>query len=300
MASPIEVILIPTLMILLGYVLKRQDILHTQDSKTLSKIVLNVCLPSLIFVNISVANITSDMMLLPFAGLFLSLICMIIAFAFCRMRAYSKVKTWTVMIAASMMNTGFLGFPITLGVFGNEGFLHAIFFDLSTTFIFVIFGMVLVGMFGGERREVFKQAIVFVPIWAVIVGLIFNFFDVQYGYVLESTLNYLGQATIPLIMISLGLTLDFKDIKSAWGDSLFVSGVKLVIAPILMFAILSMLHFGGLSFKVAVLEAGMSTAMNALVLAINYGLDTKLMSSIIFTDTVLALGTLTVLISFLI
>ncbi|MBR0471283.1 MAG: AEC family transporter [Methanosphaera sp.] len=300
MATPLEIILVPTLMIVLGYSLKRHDILKVQDSVTLTKIVLDVTLPSLIFVNLSRANISSDMLFLPFFALIISMVCIILAYLFCKFRNYSKIKTWTIMIACAMMNTGFLGFPISMGVFGNDGFLHAIFFDLETTVIFVIFGMLLVSVFGGNRREVLKQSVSFVPLWAVIFALVFNVFNLQYGYVLENSLNYLGQATIPLIMITLGLRLDFNEIRHSLSDSLFVSFVKLIVAPVVMFLMLSFIGFGGLSFKVAVLEAGMSTAMNALVLSINYGLDTKLMSSMIFTNTVLGLFTLTALISFLI
>jgi len=298
--TPVEIILVPTLMIVLGYVLKRQNILKSRDSNVLSRIVLTVSLPSLVFVNLSTANISTDMLLLPFAAFSLSAICMVISFLFCKSRGYSKVKTWTIMIACAMMNTGFLGFPISLGVFGNEGFLNAIFFDLETTLIFVIFGMVLVSIFGGNRKEVLKQAVGFVPLWAVIIALLFNIFHLQYGYVIETTLNYLGQSTIPLIMISLGLTLDFKEIKHSFTDSLFVAFVKLILAPIIIFLILNAINFGGLSFKVAILEAGMATAMNALVLAITYDLDTKLMSSIIFTNTVLSLITLTGIITLLV
>ncbi|MEE3324139.1 MAG: AEC family transporter [Methanosphaera sp.] len=300
MPTPVEIILVPTLMIVLGYVLKRQNILKSRDSNVLSRIVLTVSLPSLVFVNLSTANISTDMLLLPFAAFSLSAICMVISFLFCKSRGYSKVKTWTIMIACAMMNTGFLGFPISLGVFGNEGFLNAIFFDLETTLIFVIFGMVLVSIFGGNRKEVLKQAVGFVPLWAVIIALLFNIFHLQYGYVIETTLNYLGQSTIPLIMISLGLTLDFKEIKHSFTDSLFVAFVKLILAPIIIFLILNAINFGGLSFKVAILEAGMATAMNALVLAITYDLDTKLMSSIIFTNTVLSLITLTGIITLLV
>ena len=300
MPTPVEIILVPTLMIVLGYVLKRQNILKSRDSNVLSRIVLTVSLPSLVFVILSTANISTDMLLLPFAAFSLSAICMVISFLFCKSRGYSKVKTWTIMIACAMMNTGFLGFPISLGVFGNEGFLNAIFFDLETTLIFVIFGMVLVSIFGGNRKEVLKQAVGFVPLWAVIIALLFNIFHLQYGYVIETTLNYLGQSTIPLIMISLGLTLDFKEIKHSFTDSLFVAFVKLILAPIIIFLILNAINFGGLSFKVAILEAGMATAMNALVLAITYDLDTKLMSSIIFTNTVLSLITLTGIITLLV
>lgn len=300
MATPLEIILVPTLMIALGYILKRRGVLKAQDSITLSKVVLDVTLPSLIFVNLSTAEINGDMIVLPVAALILSAVCMLIAYLFCSARGYSKVKTWTIMIACAMMNTGFLGFPITMGVFGNAGFLNAIFFDLETTLIFVIFGMVLVSVFGGNRRDVLKQSVTFVPLWAVIFALIFNIFNLKYGYVLENSLTYLGEATIPLIMITLGLRLDFRDIKHSISDSLFVALVKLIVAPLVMFFILTSIDFGGLSFKVAIIEAGMATAMNALVLSINYDLDTKLMSSMIFTNTLLALVTLTFIINFLI
>ena len=63
MVSSIEIILIPTLMIFLGYALKRVDILKAQDSTTLSKIVINVSMPALIFTNLVTANISINMII---------------------------------------------------------------------------------------------------------------------------------------------------------------------------------------------------------------------------------------------
>ena len=299
MVSSIEIILTPTLMIFLGYALKRVDILKAQDSTTLSKIVINVSMPALIFTNLVTANISINMIILPITSIIVSLICMTIAFLFCKSRGYSKIKTWTLMIASAMMNTGFVGYPITLGVFGNEGLINAIFFDLSTSIIFVVYGMVLVSQFGGDRKEVVKSGLSFMPLWAVIFGLIFNIGHIQYGYVLNSALTYLANSTVPLIMISLGLTIDFKGIKDYLSDSLVVSAIRLVIAPIIVFVALSALNVTGLIFKVAVLESGMSTAMTALVLSITYGLDNKLMSSCIFIDILLSLISLTCVITVL-
>lgn len=299
MVSPLEIILVPTLMIILGYFLKRTDILEAKDSNTLSKIVVNVSLPCLIFTNIINAKISGDMALLPVAAFGLSIVCMGIAFIYCKSRNYSKVKTWTIMIATAMMNTGFLGYPITLGVFGNEGLVYAIFFDFSTSIIFVVFGMILVSIFGGSRNQVIKTGLSFVPVWALLLGLIFNFSNIELGYVIMNTLNYLGDSTVPLIMLSLGLTLEFKDIKEYLGDSLFIAVIRLIVSPIIIFIALTLIGYSSLGLKVAVLEAGMSTAMNALVLAITYKLDLKLMSSSIFTNVIISLFTLTFIIALL-
>lgn len=299
MASPVEIILIPTLMIVLGYVLKRIDVLNAQDSTTLSKIVVDVTMPALIFTKLSTAQISGDMLILPVACFIISMVCMLIAYIYCKSRSYSKVKTWTIMIAAAMMNTGFIGYPICLGVFGNAGFLRAIFCDLSTTILFVTFGILLISQFGGSKNEIIKSGLSIIPLWAVIFGLIFNFAHIQYGYVLSNVLNYLGNATVPLIMISLGLTLNFREIKNYLSDSLVVSVIRLGISPVLMFILLMALNVTGLNFNVGVLEAGMSTAMYTLVLSLTYGLDNKLMSSCIFTDVILSLVSLTVIISVL-
>jgi predicted permease len=203
------------------------------------------------------------------------------------------------MIAASMMNTGFIGFPVSLGVFGNDGFLHAIFYDLSTTILFIVYGMVLVKEFGGSREDVIRQSFKFIPLWAVLFAVIFNVFNIPIFALAEDVLGYFADSTIPLIMLSLGLTIDFKAIGHSIGDSLFVSFVKLVLSPCIILVFLSILNIGGMTYNIAILEAGMSTAMNALVLSITYDLDVKLMSSMIFTNVLLSLFTLTAIISFL-
>lgn len=299
MPTPVEVILVPTLMIILGFFLKRIGMLKPQDSNTLSAIVLNVTLPAMVYINISTAKIQPDMMILPIASFILSIICMLIVGVFCKIRGYDKIKSWTLMIAAAMMNTGFIGYPITLNVFGNEGLLHAIFFDMVTPILFVMYGMMLVKEFGGDMHKVIKKGLEFVPLWAVVIGLVANVVHFQEGYVLHSTLNYLAGGTVPLIMISLGLTIDFRDVKKYLEDSLFISFIRLLLAPTIVFVVFSALGISGMVFNVAVLEAGMSTAMTALVLAITYNIDHKLMSSVILVDVVLSLITLTMWISIL-
>ena len=300
MASPIEVILIPTLMILIGYLLKYTGFLKQDDRELLSKIVLHIALPALVFINLHDAVVTAETLFLPILGLCTSMILLLIAYLYCRARNYSKRTTWTIMLAASIMNTGFIGYPVSLGVFGNEGLLNAIFFDLSTTILVILYGVLLAKEFGGEEPEIIKSILKFTPLWAVIIGLIFNVFNIPLPYVAESILNYFGDATIPLIMLCLGLSLEFKNIGHNLTDSIVVSIIKLIIAPLIVLGLLTLLKIKGMAFNIAILEAGMSTAMNALVLSIEYNLDSDLMGSLIFTNVILSIFTLTAIITLLI
>ena len=287
-------------MILLGVFLKQRNFLKLSDRDLLSKIVLYIALPSMIFINLFDAKISSDMLFLPVLGFITTCILLCIAYLYCRAKNYSKKTTWTIMIGASIMNTGFIGFPVSLGVFGNEGFINAVFFDLSTSIWVVLYGIILAKEFGGNKREALRKALTFTPVWAMIFALIFNVCNISLFYVAENILNYFAQATIPLIMLSIGLSLDFKHVKSYLSDSIAVAIIKLVMAPAVMLVLLSVLKINGMAFNIAILEAGMSTAGNALVLAIEYGLDADLMGSIIFTSVILSVFTLTGIIGFLV
>lgn len=297
MLNSVEIILVPALMIFVGISLRKMGLLSQEHSSILSKIVINVSLPALIFINIASANITQEMIYLPIISFAVSFICMLVAFCYSRIRHYSKVKTWTIIILLALMNTAFIGYPIVLGVFGNEGFLHAIFFDMAMALMFVVFGMILSTLFGGNRRDVLENGLKFVPLWAVLFGIIFNVFSIPVGYVLENSLTYLGNSTIPLIMLSLGLTINFGDFKRHLSDSIFVSIFGLLIVPAAVYLVLSHLEISDMILKVSVLESAMPTAMNTLVLAISYDLDVEMVSSIVFLTTILSVITLPLVIA---
>lgn len=300
MASPIEVILVPALMMLLGFFLKYIGFLKQSDRDLLSNIVLYIMLPAMVFINLKKATISNDMLYLPVLGIALSILLLVPAYVYCKVRKYDERTTWTILLAASLMNTGFIGFPVSLGVFGDAGFLNAVFFDLSTSVMVVSYGVVLAKKFGGDAREAVKSIVTFMPLWAVIFGLLFNELDItSLGYVLDTILEYLAGATIPMIMLALGLSLDFRNVGENFTDSIVVSVIKLVISPLIVLVLLILLNIHGMVFNIAILEAGMSTAGNALVLAISYNLDKDLMGSLIFTNVVLSIVTLTAIISLL-
>lgn len=299
MPSSVEIILVPAVMILLGILLKKLGVLVEKDGNTLVKIVLDVSLPSLIFINVSSSVINGEMLFMPIIAFGLSIICIFIAYIYSKLRGYGKIKTWTIIILLSMINTGFIGYPVVLGVFGNEGFLYAVFYDFSTSILLVIFGMILTSLFGGNKKKVIKNSLTFVPLWAVIIGVIFNVLHIGLPYVLESSLNYLGASTIPLIMLSVGLKIRFENFKSSVSDTLFITVSRLLLSPIILYTILTQFGFTGFLLNVSVLQSAMPTAMNSLVLAITYDLDMNITNSVIVLTTICSVVTLPLIMTLL-
>lgn len=299
MTSSFEIILVPTIMIMVGLFLKHLNFLNSSDSQVLNKIVVNIALPCLIFINLSKATINPDVIILPVTAIFLVFITAVMAYVYSRIRNYSKSTTWTIILASSMMNTAFIGYPVIMGVLGNEGFISSIFYDMAMALMFVVYAMMLVGVFGGNKRQVIHDGLTFMPLWAVLFALIFNFFNIELGYVLQTSLGYLSQATIPLIMLSVGLSLDLNSLRSAMSDTAFILFTRLLVAPILILVIYKALDIESLIYHVAVLDSAMPIAMNCLVLSINYDLDNELMASAILLSTILCVVTLTLFITFM-
>jgi len=292
-------IIVIIILIIIGYIAKRIGLLKPEDSITLNKIVINIAIPSLIFLAMYTANLSHIQMLTP-----ITLICIItgilsgsITYIFSRIRGYSKKTMWTLVGTSTLFNSGFLGYPVILGVFGADGLVRAVFYDMGSTILFLCLGIFFIFIFGGQLRSVIRRTVLFPPIWGIILGISANLLHFNMGFVTLDVLKYLSEATIPLIMISLGVSLDVGGLKNYLGSAVSVSVVRLIISPIIAFALIYVLGLTGLGKSVTLVEAGMPSAMLSLVLAASYDLDVKVAAAAIFLSTVLSMITLPILLS---
>lgn len=288
-------------MIFLGYFLKRIDFLKSTDVNVLNKIVMNIALPCMIFKALYNANMSllPTLSILPIVGLLSSFIIGAIVFLILKFKKYNNKTLWSILLTVILGNTGFMGYPIILGAFGNQGFVRAIFFDVSTTITFLIMNIVLILIFGGTYKQAIKKAIFLPPLWALIFGILFNLMNIPIGIVASNIISSFAAVTIPLIMLALGLSLKFEGIKLHKFTVTFTSVIKLVLYPLITLIILILFRMHGLEFNISLIQAAMPSGMFALVLAITYDLDFRLTSDCIFTNTLLSLITIPILVAFL-
>ena len=288
-------------MILIGALSKKIGLLKEEDVETLNNIVINISLPCMIFN----ALYTADVSLLPRLSiltvymLITSLIVGVLTYLLLKSFGWDKRKIWSMVIVVVLGNTGFLGYPITQGIFGNEGMIRAVFCDISTSIIFVTLSFILILIFDGEIRVALKKIITFLPLWSIVLGILLNIFSVPITSLGSTVVSYLAGATIPLIMISLGLSLNLEGLKNHFKEVGLASIIKLVIYPLIALGVLSLLNITGFEHTIGFIEATMSSAMIGLVLAISYKLDWELTSDCIFTTTLFSLVTIPTFLMFL-
>jgi len=300
--NEIEVtILSIVVMIGLGYFLKRIDFLSEKDIDPFNKIVMYILMPCMIFHAIFSADLSliSKLGILPFIILISSFVTGIVSYFILKRLNLDDITLWSVLVTVMIANTAFMGYPVTLGIYGSDGFLRAIFCDIATLCIFLILSLVLILKFGGTVKTAVRKISFFPPLWAVVLGLIFNFLNIPIGPVLDNTINYLGQGAIPLIMIVLGLSIDFSALSRSKSMIVFTSIMKLLFFPFIAFLLATQLGLIDLQYKISIIEAAMPSGMMSLLLAITYKLDFELTSDCILINTVISLITLPVIIMLL-
>ncbi len=296
--SSTETILAIILMILIGYLAKRIGLLKAEDSVTLNKIVVNITIPALIFLAMYGADLSNIKVLVPITLICIvtGSLCGLIVYLFSSAKGYSKKTKWTLVGTSTLFNSGFLGYPVVLGIFGSVGLVKAVFFDMGSTILFICLGIFFILLFGGKYTPIIRRTLLFPPLWAIILGILANILHFNFGFIPLNVLKYLSGAAIPIIMISLGLSLEIGGLKNYFGAASFVSITRLIISPIIAFALVYSFGLSGLGGTVTVVEAGMPSAMLSLVLAASYDLDIKAAAACIFMSTILSMISLPILI----
>lgn len=300
--NAIEITIISiVLMIGLGYFLKRIDFLSEKDIDPLNKIVMYILMPCMIFSALYSADMSllPTLGILPFVILTASIGSGVISYIVLKRIHYDDKKIWSVLVTVMIANTAFMGYPVNLGVYGHPGFLRAIFCDLATTCMFLLLSFVLVLKFGGTVKRALREILLFPPLWAVVLGISFNLLNIPIGPVLDKTVNYLADGAIPLIMISLGLSIELGGLARSKAMVIFTSIVKLGVFPLIALVVVSLLGLTGLQHDVGIIEAAMPSGMLSLLLAITYKLDYELTSDCILINTVISLITLPIIMTLL-
>ena len=296
------IILSIIVMILIGVLSKKIGLLKEDDVETLNNIVINIALPCMIFN----ALYTADVSLLPRLSiltvyiLITSLIVGILTYLLLKSLGWDRRKIWSILTVVVLGNTGFFCFLFTQGIYGNAGLIRAVFCDCSTSITFVALSFILILIFDGELKVALKRILTFLPLWSIILGILFNVFNIPITQLGSTVVNYLAGATIPLIMISLGLSLKIEGLKNHFKEVSLASIIKLVIYPLIGLGVLSLLNITGFEHTIGFIEATMSSAMLGLVIAVTYKLDWELTSDCIFTSTLFSLVTIPIFLMFII
>lgn len=291
------------LLLFVGYGAKKVRLLRAEDTVVLSTVVLYITLPAFVFEAIYSYRepLPLSIVKVPIIGLAAILGVIGISYLVGRALKLDRTTTGGLMIAAGFGNTGFLGYPVVQAAFedGSALVTAALYDELAMAAPLYTIGAVIAAGFAGERvdRAQLRKVLTIPALWAIPAALLMRPFIIP-EFALDA-IRYLALGTIPLAMISMGLSLSASSLRGMAIPVLAACAMKLVVLPLLTHYSLTAGGVTGAMHQATVLESGMPTAVMAGVVASRFGKSGLYVAGVIFVSTLLSIVSIPVTLALL-
>ena len=284
----IDVILPVFFVIGIGYYLGKKDPNFNTDFIT--TLAGNVGTPAMIFYTITSTGVTLE----TFIEYFTYALIIIGGFAVVGLIVLSLMKKDFVSELPPLIlpNTGNMGIPICLFAYGTEGL--GIASAIASVIILLHFTL---GVLLAKKSFSLKILITNMPIYGIIAAVIVLYYDWEVpGFVVNTTF-LLTYATIFLVLMSLGIALTKLKVVS-WLNASILSGVRIIIGPIIGFGLIKYLNLTGLAAGVLLIQSAMPSAILTYLVGSMYSEKRVVdsIASVIVTSTLMSFITIPVVV----
>ena len=189
-------------------------------------------------------------------------------------------------------NTGNMGIPICLFAYGTAGLGVA-----SAIASVVILLHFTLGVLLAKKSFSLEILIKNMPIYGIIVSVIFLYFEWDVPGYLENTTFLLTYATIFLVLMSLGIALSRLKVVS-WTHASILGAVRVIIGPIIGFGLIKFLNLNGFAAGVLLIQSCMPSAVLTYLVGSMYS-EKKVVdsvASVIVTSTIISFVTIPIVV----
>lgn len=188
-------------------------------------------------------------------------------------------------------NIAFMGYPILRALYGSDAVFYASLLSVSFNLLAFTVGIRLMG--GREERFDWRRMLS-PALVASMAAVVLIFLPVRWPEPVMQAANYMGDMITPLSMIIIGASLGdqrLRDVFGSWRAYAF-SPVKLLLAPVLVWAVMRFVLDDPMLLGLVTVEAAMPSATVGVMLSIQYGANERLASQTVFITTVLSVVTI--------
>ena len=286
--------LIMLILIGIGVICAKTKLISEASNKDLSKFVLQVVNPVVIFMSYQKpykAELAKNLLLTFVISVAAMAGLIILSYVFVRRK--DKREFEIERFSSVYSNCGFMGIPLVSALFGDEGVFYLTAFITVFNLIVWTHGVILIS---GEKD--FKQVVkVFYSptIISIILGLITFFFEIRIPDTAASALGFIKDVNTPMALIVSGVTMAGTNVPKLLKNYrvYYVCFLKLLVMPLILAVPLALV--GVLDSKVGMtvlVAASAPPAAMCTLLSIRYGKNSIYASEIFTAGTILSVVTL--------
>ena len=204
----------------------------------------------------------------------------------------AKLSSSTYLPSLVFTNCGNMGLPLSLFAFGQAGLdLAAAYFAVSMV-VMMVLGIWLVS---GEPTP--KAALTMPLPYAVAAALMFRGAGVEVPAWLYNSTDLLGGMTVPLMLLTLGVSLASMRVKTFRRASA-LAVLRLAMGAAVGFALAEVFAFDGVARGVLIIQCAMPPAVFNYLFAQTYRREPEEVAGVIVLSTLISFATLPRLLSF--
>ena len=282
-------VLFPVFFIIgVGYYLGLKD--PKFDTRFITNFAGNIGTPAMIFYTITTTGVT----LVVFIEYFIYALIVIGGFSLVGLAFLFFLKKDVISELPPLIlpNTGNMGVPICLFAYGTAGLGVAS--AIASVIILLHF---TVGVLLAKKSFSLQILIKNVPIYGIIIAIIFLYFEWEVPGFIENTTFLLTYTTIFLVLMSLGIALSRFKVVS-WTHASILGGVRVIIGPIIGFSLIKYLNLEGFPAGVLLIQSSMPSAVLTYLVGSMYSKKRVVdsVASVIVTSTLMSLITIPIVV----
>lgn len=281
-----DVILPVVLVAALGAVLGRKFPL---DAASLNKVQLYGLVPALAFS--SLMKTTAPLGDIAHLGLAYGLASLAIGvLAWLAGVGLPRASRGSVVASAVIGNNGNFGLPIALLALGQPGLDAAVLIFIFSLVVMWTVGPAALGSHGGVRGA--ALAVLRMPtIWAVVLAGALRAASLTPPTAIGSAVDIVGAGAVPMVLLSLGIQLGRMTTWHLTRPVLAASALRVLVLPFVAWGVGRLVGLSGLPLQSLVLACAMPTAVNVLMIAMEYDADADAVASTVALTTLASVAT---------
>ena len=245
-------VLFPVFLIIgIGYWYGKKD--PKFDTKFITAFAGNFGLPAIIFYSLTSTNISIELFLR--FSYYITLYVIVFAIIGLIILKILNKDIYRLLPPLFLPNTGNMGMPLCLFAYGKMGLAIA----TAATAMILVFHFTINILLASKKISI-KPLLTCIPVYALLVSLLFVYYEIPSPKFLENATFLIGYSTIFLVLMSLGVALSKLKVFSL-KETLIYSLIRVVLGPIVGFGFVKFFNLSGVEAGVMFIQASMPSAI---------------------------------------
>ncbi|MDD2652098.1 MAG: AEC family transporter [Sulfurimonas sp.] len=290
MSSILFSILAIYIFIVIGFVAK-MSFKERIDDKTITLLNVYFLQVFLTFWGLLIRPVDVTLIFAPSIYLFITLLVLLLAALFAK-KLFRDQKEYSIAtVAAIIGNTGNLGIPLNIAIFGEESIPYTTVINLMNVFIVYTVGVYYYSRGSFDIKTSLTNIIKLPILWAAMVAILLSIYGYKPSEEIMKTLMMGAYASIVMQLLLFGIYLYGTKISEISKMlTLWVMGIKFLFLPAVAFIILSFVELDSMIKGIIFIEILVPLAIANVNFASLYECKPKIVTALVFISSLLFLG----------